>query len=363
MKPTQLSCFWFILPLTFSLTASADYFPIASPGCAGIADLVLIYYGGVHRPYEFTPEDFQPYVSWTDPENGREEWLFDGFLFIEFKNGKNHEYAEGYGYHPARKQEWQWYQDRLFSATTGLAALNQCVASTIDRIGPPKRPRRVVITQPEAIYGQTDWGSLKDSAPLDFHEVDDQVAACHWYLNKLDKRWKEADFEHIEMAGLYWVAERTAENGDVLLPRVSQVIHEHDWKFFWIPYWQAPGAGKWKVLGFDVAYQQPNYFFKTNVPPSRLPQAMAFARRHGMGMEMEWDGRIFKMTETHLPRMDAYLDAFEHSSFNLQGAQAHYEGGGGMIKLSESTDPALRARYLRYCRMIRDRQEIADGGK
>ena len=147
--------------ITTSISAnSQSFFPMATPDCGNIADLVLIYYGGVHRPYYFYTEDFQPFLTWIDPVTHREKWLFDGFLFIEFKDGMEHEFAQGYGYLPARKQEWEWYLDKLFAQTTGLRAFDQCIASTIQRIGKPARSRRVVITLPEPIYGQTDWGSM-----------------------------------------------------------------------------------------------------------------------------------------------------------------------------------------------------------
>jgi hypothetical protein len=358
MKSRVLLLFAF---LTAAGTAAGQsFFPLAAPECGGIADLALIYYGGVHRPYSYVPQDFQPYVSWTDPDTAREEWLFDGFLFIEFKDGMEHEYAQGYGYAPARRVEWDWYLDRLFASTTGLAALDQCVASTLQRIGPPLRKRKVVITLPEPIYGQTDWGTLDGETPLNFYRVEDRLAACQWYLDELQRRWTAAGFTHLEMVGIYWVAEQRPTGGAQLLPRVSQAIHGHGWKFFWIPYWNASGAGDWKALGFDVAYQQPNYFFSLTVPVSRLTDVQNFAKSKGMGMEMEWDSRVIDSPDPYLLKMDDYMNAFESSGFLASGAQAHYEGGGAMIRLSKATQANIRSRYYRYCRILSDRQAIAD---
>ena len=195
--------------LTTSLSAySQSFFPMATPACGNIADLVLIYYGGAHRPYYFYSQDFQPFLTWTGPETRQEKWLFDGFLFIEFMDGMGHEFAEGYNCLPARKQEWEWYLDKLFAQTTGPRALNQCISNTIQRIGKPIRPRRVVITLPEPIYGQTDWGSV-DGRALSFCNTSHQLAACQWYLDELEKRWNEVGYDHLELVGIYWVAERS----------------------------------------------------------------------------------------------------------------------------------------------------------
>ena len=162
--------------------------------------------------------------------------------------------------------------------------------------------------------------------------------------------------KNLRLAGIYWVAERSENNGGQLLPRVSQEVHRHGWKFFWIPYWNASGAASWKSLGFDAAYQQPNYYFSSTVPYSRLSQALNFGRSNGMGMEMEWDEDVANVPATYGPRMDAYMDTFGSSGFYAQGAQAHYQGSGGLIVVSKSANSATLARYNRYCQIVYQRQ-------
>ena len=49
-------------------------------------DLVLCYGGSHHRtPYRWDKERFTPFVTYVD-EEGREHWLFDGFIFLEFQD-------------------------------------------------------------------------------------------------------------------------------------------------------------------------------------------------------------------------------------------------------------------------------------
>lgn len=90
-----------------------------------IRDLALIYQGGVQR-IDWTPDQFVPYVT-HQFANGTKDWLFDGFLFLEFADGKGHNYAYGYAKKQARKIEWEWLLDRLFEKGKALDALNQCI--------------------------------------------------------------------------------------------------------------------------------------------------------------------------------------------------------------------------------------------
>ena len=47
-------------------------------------DAVLCYGGSHHRtPFLWDGKRLAPYVTYTD-EEGREQWLFDGFIFLEF---------------------------------------------------------------------------------------------------------------------------------------------------------------------------------------------------------------------------------------------------------------------------------------
>jgi len=332
------------------------FIPPGAPEAGGIADLVLIYQGGSQRP-AWTPEEFRPYIAWTDPETSRTEWLFDGFLFLEIFDRAGWEFAKGYGKPAARREHWEIYLDSLFAPGRALHGLDTAVEEAWRRLGPPPRPRRVVIMLPEPILDQTDWGEAGDGRALDFHNPEDRVAACRWYLDEALARWSRAGFRHIELAGFYWVAEHTKGRGENILPQVGGAVRERHRLFYWIPYWNAPGARDWRTLGFDMAYQQPNHFFTPTLPDSRLDDTARFARRFGMGLEMEWDARAMNKKETFAPRLAAYLDAFERHGAWREAAVAHYEGGGAFAKLSRvEDDPALRALFTRYCRFLAARQ-------
>ncbi len=334
------------------------FYPLWRGTPPNTSDMVLIYQGGRQRS-AWTSEEFAPYVSCRDPRDGKEKWLFDGFLFIEYVNAKRHVFEEGTKMQPADKADWQDLLARNFEPGHGLAALEQTCAQAEQRAGRPLRPRQVVLTVPEPIEGATNWGKL-DGRRLDFSLPADRLAACEWHIENALRQWRELAPKHLSLAGFYFVPERAIKSNPQFLPLVAQKIHQRGLCFFWIPYWGARGAGDWKTYGFDVAWQQPNYFFHADLPYSRLEQACQFARLHGMGMEFEMDGRLISEPQTYAPRFDAYLKAFAQAGAETSASITYYEGGGALRQLAQSEKPQFRAQYDRLARWVLDRQGLAD---
>ncbi len=356
LLPPSLLGLWVILAGLNGLPA-ATFQPWFGTNGAGMADLALIYQGGTQR-LPWTKDQLAPYVSWTNTVSGREEWLYDGFLFIEFRDFRGREYAKGYGQKPGRKADWEWLLERNFQADHAINALDKSLAEAARRIGEPQRPRQVVLTLPEPIFGQTDWGQL-NGRNLNFTNAADRVAACSWHIDRALALWKARAPKHLRLAGFYWVAEQSGSATNVL-PRVAAAIHERGKKFYWIPYWRASGAAHWRAMGFDAAYQQPNHFFHPEVPDSRLAEACTFGRTNGMGMEVEFDSRAIKSPDVFRPRLRAYLSTFEKEGAAADAALAWYEGGGTVLDLSRSADPEVRALYHAVATFIATRQKAAD---
>ena len=346
-----------LLALSFTvhiIAAEPTFMPKGCDKTGGIVDLALIYQGGTHR-IDWTKEQFKPYLTWTNPDTQKEEWLFDGFLFIEFKSNTGHMYAKGYGAKPSNKEEQLWYLGRVFEKDKAVHALDAAMGEAIARLGEPPSPRRVVLTLPEPILDTKNWGEL-DGKEIDFAHVEDRIAVVKWFADQLTREWEKSNFKNIELAGFYWVAEEMGDSDQTLMKAVGDDIRSRGKRFYWIPWWNSPGSNKWQELGFDVAYQQPNYFFKLTVPDDRVKIACDFAKARGMGMEMEWDERIMSDTENFARRMTGYLDGFEEAGVFDTAAVAHYMGGHGMIAFSKSEKPEILALYHRLCRILAKRQ-------
>jgi hypothetical protein len=335
--------------------AAEAYLPLWSDKPGHVSDLVLIYQGG-HRRLQWTPEELAPYVTWKWPSQGREEWLFDGFLFIEFSDGRKRDYAMGYGGHPARQTEWRWLLERNFSRTNALGALDALVGEAVQRLGAPAVRRKVVLTLPEPIHGQTDWGEVA-GRKLDFNKAADRIVACEWHMDHARRMWGDAKLKNLELAGFYWVAEQASKASDIL-PEIGRAVRQRGFRFYWIPYWRSDGAAQWRELGFDFAWQQPNHFFHPDkVPDSRLGEATAFARADGLGMEFEADERAISNEKAFRPRFYEYLKAFTRDGVKAGASVAYYEGGGALLQMARSDDPNVRATYDALCKWVRDRQK------
>ena len=354
-----------------ALMAYSGYMPAGCWQAGGIVDLALIYNGDIRTVW--TQEAFKPYLTWTNPDTQKEEWLFDGFQFNEGEcNGFQFTYN---GANPATKTNMLYYLDNLtFARNISIDALDKALGAVIQRLGAPPRPRRVVIMLPDPPPPQVNgasvnWGEL-NGKPLDFNNNEDRFAVVKWWVDEVLRRWDAAAYQHLELAGFYWLRENVYYWGyDYELDKkfirdCVQYVHGLGKRVYWIPYWEAKGNEEWKQIGFDVAYQQPNHQFNINVPDSRVAAACDFAESHGMGLELEWQKELFQDPETYAPRLWVYLDTFEQSGVWQDAAVAHYMGATvsgtnlpyAFIMLSQSADPRLVAIYRKLCSILAGRQ-------
>ena len=126
---------------------------------------------------------------------------------------------------------------------------------------------------------------------------------------------------------------------DLSVP-LSKYIHSKNKTFCWIPYWQAKGYNQWRELGFDIAYQQPNHFFKASIPDKRLEEACQSAATLNMGMELEFDERaLFDAKDSFYNRLVAYIDHFERQQAFRTSAMAYYSGNHAVLDMYKSTNP------------------------
>lgn len=290
-----------------------------------IRDLALIYQGGVHRP-DWTEEQLVPYVCHTFADGGT-EWTFDGFLFIEFWDGKGNYFIERRNATYANKEIWLWYLNRVFEKGKSLSALDNCITNLKKRLAPPGFKHKIVLTIPTPLPG-TNWGKI-DGKILDFKKTSDQLAATKWYINQLVERFKDAKYKNIELVGLYWVNEDMNLMGNVI-NSVANYVHDKGLYFVWIPYYNTKTSKDYKKYGFDIAYLQPNYFMYEKEPASRVRDACIRAREQGLGLEFECDERALAGRDNFITkginRMNIYINTFESMGVYQTSPLAYYMG-------------------------------------
>lgn len=318
-----------------------------------IRDMVLIYDGGAHRTIQWDKEHFAPYVS-LENEEGAKDWLFDGFLFLEIHDGTRG-FASYYKDLAARKVEWTNLIDNYFREGNAIMALNSQISEVMESSSVTKlSKRKVVITVPEPIPNQTDWGEINGKA-MDFSKQEDRLEAVKWYIDYAIKSFKEANPKNLELAGFYWVAEE-ATNSRELVKHVADYTNENGRRLYWIPYFNSDGFNEWEELGFDQAFYQPNYFFKDDIPISQIEKACEDAMKNGMSMEMEFDDRALAKHGWGY-RMKDYIRIFDQYEVWDKMEVAYYQGGDAFYKLYHSDNPEDNELYMQLANLIVKRQK------
>ena len=321
----------------------------SSYGKTDVADLVLIYQGGVHRPMEWNKDQFLPYVVHED-QQGNKEWLFDGFLFLEFKDGKGYDFAPGYSPNKARRQEWEWLLDRRFEKGKAISALNACIEEQKEVIGEPEFKHKLISGIPSPILEQKDWGKLNGKT-LDFSVTDDRLEAGRWYIDQFLERYESEGYDNLELKGFYWVDEDVRRCADILVP-LGDYIRSKGLKFYWIPYWGAKGYNDWEKYQFDFVWIQPNYFFH-DLKEQHLNNVCNHGYSKGMGLEMEFDARALSSSDDNRrDKLVDYINAFENNGVYKNASIAYYEGGNGIYNFYKSTNSEDKQLIDRMAKLI-----------
>lgn len=342
-----------ILSFLASATVSADL--------TQINDLALIYIGSQHRP-QWTKERLRPYVV-HEYADGRQSWMFDGFLMIEFTRWNRNNVQVGFGEFngPAsQKQDWLDLLEAqlgLDTGNTGCMALDQLIEELIPVLGKPGRKHKVVLTMPNAeMKSGNTWGQINDRN-LNFNVTADRIAAQKWYCDQIIQRFKDAHFKNLELEGVYWVKESVWEDVESVIVASNEYFTKtRGLGVFWIPYFQARGWDRWQELGMTTAYQQPNYYFSASTPHSQLEQAVANAWEKDLGLELEFEGynyswnpdtktlsrltpnnaALYDISPTFYQRLVDYIDYYEQDEVFKWMPMAYYSGFQGVYDLMQS---------------------------
>ena len=318
-----------------------------------VRDLVLIYQGGTHR-IDWTKDDFKPYVSHVFA-NGKREWTFDGFLFLELHDGTGKHYAPMFGAPKPNQQDWQIYLDRLYAKDKGLDALDKCIGELKKEIGDPGFKHKVTLMIPTPMADSVAWGKINGKT-IDFNKLEDRIAGAEWFIDQIVGRFYKNKYKNLELTGLYWLDEDMCHTAD--FPKhIAPKVHSLGLEFVWIPYFKARGYERWRELGFDIAYHQPNHFFDKNIPDSRLDEACDYALANGMAMEFECDANaVFQKEDSSYSRMEAYIDAFMRQHVFSTSAIAYYTGSKLFIDMVNNPCPENQRIMDKLMRIIVERR-------
>ncbi|MGZ9585476.1 DUF4855 domain-containing protein [Paenibacillus marinisediminis] len=332
-----------------------DHTAYLKPGQAtgGIHDLVLIpnsYYPD--NMGDWTKEELIPYISYVDSNGEPQDWFYDGLLFCPNYAPSYRKFATD---PPANKSDWQWYADKTFAAGGDLQNLNEAVKEVGAKLGQPNHKVNVVLTIPYPVESQTDFGDVDgDGISENFNSeaigvdaaYNNKLKTIQWHVDDLMKKWNDSNFSHLNLSGLYWLNENvepsTPREKD-LIRATSDIVHQLNLKFFWIPYFQSNSVFEWKELGFDAAALQPNHFFFQH-GEYRIQDTAERIKQYGMGFEMETDedmNKSYGLRQKYAEYLNGGVDyGYMHNTF-----KAYYQGILALYNASQSKDPDVRDNY------------------
>ena len=351
----------------------------ARDGILSYTDMVLCYGGSHHRtPYLWEADRFAPLVSYTD-EAGKEHWLFDSFLFLESQDTNvpgrvDYTYMIGVlrdtGY-SADREQWNYLIDYWFGADSGVNALEEAVAAAAQRLGTPPTKRKVVMVLPDPIYflqyGDTSsttvyWGEV-NGRKLDFSNYEDRITAYKWYIDQVRARFDAADYQYIELAGFYIISEELAadpgdfnyqyKEADKIIPRVAEYLHALNESLNWVPYNRAAGYNRWKSLGIDYAFMQPNYYWEADKRP--LSQFFSDIKAADLAMEFEFEHTVLESqagSDVYRKRFREYMQGAIANGIYGSKPLAYYHGTNALVLLSQSQSAVDRELYHEFCQFV-----------
>lgn len=261
----------------------------------GAKDLCLMYHS---QDYNYSPEELLPYVSYVDSEGVPQDIMFDSMLFL-YNNTRMP--SGGQPYNGSIMTDWQWTIDDLFADGQNIMALEEVVGQVKETLGLPedyKYKFAVTLYYPIKFddngnvvahsFGDVDG----DGTPETTKTLEERLKIVDWYIDAVENKVAECNFENIELVAYYWwheAIEKFDTDGLELLNGISDKVHNVGKDFIWIPYYCASGYNLWAEHGFDVACMQPNYVFDEEAAYSKIIDCANLTQLYGMGFEVEID--------------------------------------------------------------------------
>ncbi len=338
-----------------------SYLPLYSKSNDQIVDLIVMAHGGDKR-LKYTKDQLKSYV-YKHKDVGEIEWLFDGFLFYEDRTdiGNGHafeQHAYLFQKDRARRIEWEWLLDRVFAPGESLSALNELIDSiSVVKGSPPKRKRKVVLSIPEPLSGQLDWGTLNGKV-IDFANESDRMSALKWYIDELIDRFNSIEYEHIELSGFYWLS-NTNELSFELMPAIVSHIKSKEYKFYWRPSYGRFRGESWKTYGFDAVYLTPDHLTTSWFKKINIERACTYASVFNMGLEIDLDNLV-RRYPLYQTKFSHYMQVYSEKNVFTKAAMSYKDGDGIFHEMSQSSNPALHNIYKQVIEKVAVRQKRAD---
>ncbi len=325
-------------------------------------NLLLAYSGANGDRGSWTKDSFLPLVGYLNPEGKVVDRMFDSVLFLPYPTIQS------------TKGGWEYYLNDLFRPGRQLDALNEAMREYNKRRGTlviDPAVEKVVLTLPYPDPNQKNFGKLlEDQDPLTFQAsmvgedraYQYRLQAMNWYFQELMNRWNHGAYRYLKLEGIYWfheLVDDAAPKERELIWDAAEMVHEKALRFYWIPYYEAPGFTEWKQLGFDYAFVQPNFYNDKEIAVERIEATLSIADKYGMGIEVEGDERMVRDLKFYQLYYNQLI-AGHKLGIDKNKIHAYYYGSKSLLDAYANQEPHIRAIYDDTYKWMRGKFTISD---
>lgn len=360
--------------------------PYLEPGLSELNGLRHLYLMCWDYKNPMPIDDMRYYVAHRNEEGREIDWLFDSFAAFTGKapsgNALHNDInlgttmsGEGDFFavpspNPGTRQDWGDLLDAEFNADGMFDRLDKAVDEAAEILGPPPRPRNVVVTIPYPHPNQVAFdGTHRGQQALNFGVVNQnlmqasqqRLEACKWFVDETIRRWKETGYRNLELLGFYWMYESIHYAWTVddhwVLKELYKYIRSRGCRLFWIPFyssWNVNMLQMGKGFYFDAAFLQPNHMFYVDIPG--VEQAAREAKERGAGIELEYYMHLDEHIQVggeRLERFRNYLDGGVKYGYMTESACAYFMGFNDLHKIAHQEEDAERQIYHDVCKFVR----------
>ncbi len=328
-----------------------------------IKNLVLMYNGEYYKnePHDLgnnSYDELLPYAAYIDSTKNILDTMFDTFLFLPLDPDDNAVYT-------LKKQSgWEAYLNNTINAQeANMPALDKLVGDIKADLGLDDDYKvNVFISVPYTGFDTGSvFGKLDGETALKPDSLENVTAIMKWYIDLALEKYKEADFQNLNLTGFYWYQEVVSFQSYTFevdfIKAFNAYVHSKGYGSIWIPYYCAPGANMWEELGFDCTCLQSGYAFKRD--PSSEPgtqkeesvyDSMSFAKKYGLGVEIE-------LGSTDVANYNVYIKNAAKLGCMDEGVTMFYQDGGPGKFYSACFNSAIRSIYDDTYRYIKQKYE------
>ncbi|WP_165980000.1 DUF4855 domain-containing protein [Paenibacillus dendritiformis] len=361
-----------------------------SPGsqeAAGVKDQFLWYSGpmkpGSERFTDWTPEKAEAFLAYKDIYGTIKDWFFTDILALPVTAMVTPSGVDASG--NARfvtMDDLKAYLDFIFAPGSQLAAIDEA-AGTINDTLKTEQTVRVTVAIPQ-MEESSNFGDMNGTGePFSLRAADfagmvddpqsyegrkqmnelafrNKTAAVQWYIDEVERRFRERGFAHLKLDGFYWYHERIGETtGEAeLIRETAKLLHDRNRWFTWVPYIGPGSAYQWRDLGFDAASIQPGFAFGVS-KKAIFPNVAELARKTGASVEVEYDDYRTLAQYLNYGVFERYMSDAPNTYY--LGAMPIVDGAYAFAPLDDRAPDAMssirRSVYDRLYEYVKDRYE------